>query len=282
MFQNFLKQKQNFSIVSKNFGTKPKRFDVVQNLLKQFILQGSLTTSTGTFLASFGLCYTLTASIDILRDLFKPLKHLKASIDTLTASTDTLTASKALSRPLQSTCTLLACKRQFTRTFSRLWECCWGLFGLPYKGTLTAFISTLLASTDTFLASTTLKRPTLILMGPCKHSHSSATVSRPPVELSLYKHSHCLYKHSYNLYMHSQGLYKHSVVRSCQLFFKIYIFTAHIVQKNFWKAMRGLLEAMRVLLEAVVVVLEAVRVFAGAFVMSTKSKRKHQTFRYRS
>jgi hypothetical protein len=38
----------------------------------------------------------------------RPLKHLKASIDTLTASTDTLaastdtlTASKALSRPLQ-------------------------------------------------------------------------------------------------------------------------------------------------------------------------------------
>jgi hypothetical protein len=47
--------------------------------------------------------------------------------------------------------------------------------------------------------------------------------------------------------------------------------------------MRGLLEAMRVLLEAVVldfeavvVLLEAVRVFAGAFVMSTKSKRKHK------
>jgi hypothetical protein len=123
-----------------------------------FSYTGSLTTFTCTFLASFGLCYTLTASIDILRDLFKPLKHLKASIDTLTASTDTLTASKAFSRPLQSTCTLLACKRQFTRTFSRLWECCWGresavnsrsLFGLPYKGTLTAFISTLLASTDT-------------------------------------------------------------------------------------------------------------------------------------
>ncbi len=40
--------------------------------------------------------------------------------------------------------------------------------------------------------------------------------------------------------------------------------------------MRGLLDAMRVLLEAVVVVLEAVRVFGGAFVMSTKSKRKHK------
>ena len=40
--------------------------------------------------------------------------------------------------------------------------------------------------------------------------------------------------------------------------------------------MRGLLDAMRVLLEAVVVVLEAVRVFGGAFVMSTKSKRKQK------
>jgi hypothetical protein len=36
--------------------------------------------------------------------------------------------------------------------------------------------------------------------------------------------------------------------------------------------MRGLLEAMRVLLEAGIMLLEAVRVFAGAFVMSTKSK----------
>ena len=79
------------------------------------------------------------------------------------------------SRPLQSTCTVLACKRQFTRTFSRLWACCWGresvvysrsLFGLPYKGTLTAFISTLLASTDTFLASTTLTRPYFDTYGP--------------------------------------------------------------------------------------------------------------------
>ena len=51
-----------------------------------------------------------------------------------------------------------------------------------------------------------------------------------------------------------------SVVRSCQLFFKIYFFTAHIVQKNFLKAMRGLLEAMRMLLEAVRVLVEAIRV----------------------
>ncbi len=58
--------------------------------------------------------------------LLQPLKHLKASIDTLTASTDTLTVSKALSRPLQSTIIQLACIREFTSTFSRLWECCWG------------------------------------------------------------------------------------------------------------------------------------------------------------
>jgi len=36
-----------------------------------------------------------------------------------------------------------------------------------------------------------------------------------------------------------------SVVRSCQLVFKIYIFTAHIVQKHLLKAMRVLLEAVR-------------------------------------
>jgi hypothetical protein len=55
-----------------------------------------------------------------------------------------------------------------------------------------------------------------------------------------------------------------SVVRSCQLFLKIYIFTAHIVPKHFLKAMRGLLEAMRMLLEAVIVLLEAVRVLVEA------------------
>ncbi len=55
-----------------------------------------------------------------------------------------------------------------------------------------------------------------------------------------------------------------SAVRSCQLFFNIYIFTAHIVQKNFLKAIRGLLEAMRVFLEAMIVLLEAVRVLVEA------------------
>jgi hypothetical protein len=57
-----------------------------------------------------------------------------------------------------------------------------------------------------------------------------------------------------------------SVVRSCQLVFKIYIFTAPIVQKHFLKAMRVLLEAVRMILEAVrvlvrkVVTLEAVSI----------------------
>jgi hypothetical protein len=70
---------------------------------------------------------------------------------------------------------------------------------------------------------------------------------------------------------HFFGLYKHSVVRPCQFFFKIYIFTAHIVQKHFLKAfLRGLLEAMRVLLEAVIVLLEAVRMF----VMSVRAHVK--------
>jgi hypothetical protein len=44
-------------------------------------------------------------------------------------------------------------------------------------GTLMAFISTLMASTGIFMNSTTLTRPTLILMSLCKHSHSSARVS---------------------------------------------------------------------------------------------------------
>ncbi len=52
---------------------------------------------------------------------------------TLTASTDTLTASKALSRPLQSTSTQLACNREFNSTFSRLWECCWGRKSVVYS-----------------------------------------------------------------------------------------------------------------------------------------------------
>jgi hypothetical protein len=57
--------------------------------------------------------------------------------------------------------------------------------------------------------------------------------------------------------MHSHGLYKHSVVRSCHLFFKIYIFTAHIVQKNLLEAMSMILETVRVFVRKV----EAFRVF---------------------
>jgi hypothetical protein len=51
-------------------------------------------------------------------------------------------------------------------------------------GTFTAFISTLTATTGTFMASTILTQPKLILMGPCKHSHAFATVSGPIVALS--------------------------------------------------------------------------------------------------
>jgi hypothetical protein len=55
------------------------------------------------------LCYTLTASIDILRDIFEPshgLYNISWPLSTLlTASIDTLTAS---------TTTLKACNRPFT------------------------------------------------------------------------------------------------------------------------------------------------------------------------
>jgi hypothetical protein len=61
-------------------------FLCVPEFVKTVFPTDSLTTSTGTLLASFGLCYTLTASIDILKDL----KHRKASIDTLTAFKEVL------------------------------------------------------------------------------------------------------------------------------------------------------------------------------------------------
>jgi hypothetical protein len=122
---------------------------------------GSLTTLSWPLLRSHGLNWHSQG----------PLKHLKASIDTfmastdtLTASTDTLSASKALSRPLHSTSTQLACNREFTS------------ISHGTMGTLTAFISTLMASTGIFMNSTTLTWPTLMLMGPCKHSHSSASL----------------------------------------------------------------------------------------------------------
>ncbi len=67
---------------------------------------------------------------------------------------------------------------------------------------------------------------------------------------------------------HFYGLYMQSHRISCEILStilqNIYIFTAHIVQKNFLKAMRGLLEAMRVLLETVIMLLEAMRVLVEA------------------
>jgi hypothetical protein len=155
----------------------------------------SLTTSTGTFLASATLSRPQLTFSGTSSSLSRPLKHLKASMDTLTASmdtltasTDTLTASKALSRPLQSTRTQLDCNREFTvlsHGCENVVEAVRVLYTLAASlgsptitmGTITAFISTLMASTGIFMNSTTLTRPTLILMGPCKHSHFSATVS---------------------------------------------------------------------------------------------------------
>jgi hypothetical protein len=207
-----------------------------------------------------GLCHTLTASTDILRDPFKPLT---ASIDTLTASTDILTASTNTLTAPKALCSLQALSWLVIENSQELPHGCESVveavrvfntlaasLGSPTitMGTLTAFISTLTASTDTFMAS-------LHSHGPCKHSHTSATVSRPLVALSRTIQALSLPQ------QHFYGLYKHSVVRSCQLFFKIYIFTAHIVQKYFLKAMTGLLEPMRVLLEAMIVLLEAVRIF---------------------
>jgi hypothetical protein len=116
VFQNCLKQKRNFSIKSKIFGTKPKRFDLFQNFLKQFFLQvllQPLLAFSWPLLASVTLSQPQLTFSGTSSSLAWPLKHLKAS-------TDNLTASKALSRPLQSTSTLLACNREFTRTFSRL------------------------------------------------------------------------------------------------------------------------------------------------------------------
>ncbi len=90
-------------------------------------------------------------------------------------------------------------------------------------------LGTLMASAGTFMASTTLTWPTLILMGPCKHSHQSSTVSRPLVAFTRAIQALSLPLQA----LHSHRLRKHSVVRSCQFFFKIYTFTAHIVQKHF-------------------------------------------------
>ena len=64
-----------------------------QNFFKNFPYFLSLTNSTGTFLASATLSRPQLTFSGTSSSLSRPLKHLKASIDTLTASTDTLTAS---------------------------------------------------------------------------------------------------------------------------------------------------------------------------------------------
>ncbi len=166
-----------------------------------------------------------------------------------------------------------------------MWEWATGRFESP-------------AATDnsTFMASTTLTRPLQTLSRLCNSLKASS--GTPTGYISTPTGSTALL---WPL-LQPHGL-------SCEILptilQNIYIFTARIVQKNFLKAMRGLLEAMRVLLEAVIVLLEAVRVlveairvlvnpvrvpaeawrllqrhesvlFAGALLMSTKSKRKHK------
>ncbi len=122
-------------------------------------------------------------------------------------------------------------------------------------GNLMAFISTLTASSGTFMASTTLTRPLQTLSRLC----NSLKAYRVALSRAIQALPQPL-QHFYGLYMQSHD----SVVRSCQQFLKKYIFTAHKVQKSFLKAMIGLLEAMRVLLEAVIVLLEAVSVLVEA------------------
>ncbi len=256
-----------------------------------------LTTSTGPFLASATLSRPQLTFSGTSSGLSQPLRHLKASVDTLTtstdtltastdtltASTDTLTASKALSRPLQSTSALWACNREFTGTFSRLWECCWGresvvyshsLFRLPYNhyGHSHGLYWHPYGLYWHFMASTTLTRHLQTISRLCSSLKASSG------SLTGYT----------SILTASTALFWPLQTLSCEIlptFLQIYIFTAHIVQKHFLKAMRGFLEAMRVLLEAVRVLLEAVRmfvksvraqlkavrVFAGALVMSKKS-----------
>ncbi len=146
-------------------------FWCVPEFFKTVFPTGSLTTSTGPFLASATLSRPQLTFSGTSSSLSQPLRHLKASIDTLTASTDTftasidtLTASKALSRPLQSTSTLLACNREFTGTFSN--ESVVEAVRVFY---------TLAAS----------------LGSPYNH----------------YGHSHGLYWHPYGLHWHFHGLY---------------------------------------------------------------------------
>ncbi len=153
---------EKFCFCFKKFWNKTKTFRFFPVFL-QVLLQPLLALS-------WPLLHS-HASIDILRDLFKPLTASKTSQGLYRhshglywhshASTDTLTASKALSRPLQSTSTQLACNREFTSTFSWLWVLLrpWVLCTLAASlgsptitmGTLTVFISTLMASTGIFM-----------------------------------------------------------------------------------------------------------------------------------
>ncbi len=97
------------------------------------------------------------------------------------------------------------------------------------------------------MASTTLTRPTLILKGPYKHSHAVATISRPLMALSRAIQSLLLSLQA--LWWPLHALSRTLQTLSCEIlptFFKIYTFTAHIVQKHFSKVMRGLLGAMLV------------------------------------
>ncbi len=254
----FLKTKAELFHLIKKLWNKTKTFWCIPEFFKTDFLTGSHTTSTGTFLASSTLSRPLLTFSGTSSSLSQPLRHLKASIDTLTASTDTLTASKALSRPLQSTSTLLACNRRIYKNFLttvrvllRPWECC--ILSQPLWAPLQSLtMGTLTASTSTFMASTTLTRPLQTLSRLCNSlKASSGTLtgytSTPTGSTALLWPLHAISRTQLWALANYSSKY-------------IYIFTAHIVQKNVLKAMRGLLEAMRVLLEAVRVLLEAIRV----------------------
>jgi hypothetical protein len=127
-----------------------------------------------------GLCYTLTASTDILRDIFRPLTASNTSQGLYPLSRPLLTLSQplqTLSQPLkhsQGLCSLQALSWLVIENSQELSHGCESVvkavrvfytlaasLGSPTitMDTLTAFISTLAASTDTFMASTTLTRP---------------------------------------------------------------------------------------------------------------------------
>jgi hypothetical protein len=136
------------------------------------------------------LCYTLTASIDILRDLFepfygpytlsRPLQHYYSFFghfyDRYGHSHGLYYHSIGLYWPFHGLCcthtasivTKGPCKHSYGLCNNL--KASSGTF-LGYTSPLTAFIANLMASTCTFMASTILTRPPLIFKGPCKHSH---------------------------------------------------------------------------------------------------------------